>query len=331
MTAIILMGIPAAGKTTFCRLKFFESHVRISLDMLRTRHREKLLLQACVDGRQSFVVDNTNATRVVRRRFIQQARAAGFRIIGYYFSSRVSDALVRNRHRSGAARIPDAGVRGIAGQLELPAFDEGFHELWYVRMDGHGGFAVRQWHSEKDFFVGGVGMKYEEIVGFHGHACPGLAIGYRMTCAAMEALDAIRSGDEEIVAIVENDACGVDALQYISGCTFGKGNLIFRDYGKQVYTLFSRRSGKGVRVVYHGEAIPADVAGDRAARTEFILQAAPEQILTLSEVTMNEPEQARSRPSVLCDRCREEVMETRLQEVDGRSLCIPCAQLACRS
>lgn len=174
-------------------------------------------------------------------------------------------------------------------------------------------------------------MNYEDIVGFHGHACPGLAIGYRMTCAAMEALNAIRSGDEEIVAIVENDACGVDALQYISGCTFGKGNLIFRDYGKQVYTLFSRVSGKGVRVVYHGEAIPADVAGDRAARTEFILHAPPEQVLTLSEVTINEPERARSRPSVRCDRCGEEVMETRLREVDGQSLCIPCAELACRS
>lgn len=169
-------------------------------------------------------------------------------------------------------------------------------------------------------------MRYEEIVKFHGHACPGLAIGYRMASAAMEALKAVRAGDEEIVAIVENDACGVDALQCISGCTFGKGNLIFLDYGKQVYTLYARISGKGVRVIYHGDAIPAELAGDRAARSEYILQAPPEKLLKLTEVVMNDPERARSRPSVLCDRCSEEVMETRLREVDGKRLCIPCAE-----
>lgn len=169
-------------------------------------------------------------------------------------------------------------------------------------------------------------MRYEEIVKFHGHACPGLAIGYRMANAAMEALKAVRAGDEEIVAIVENDACGVDALQCISGCTFGKGNLIFRDYGKQVYTLFSRTSGRGVRVVYHGDGIPAELAGDRAARSQFILQALPEKLLKLTEVTMNEPERARSRPSILCARCHEEVMETRLREVAGERLCVPCAE-----
>lgn len=83
-------------------------------------------------------------------------------------------------------------------------------------------------------------MNYPDIVSFHGHECPCLAIGYRMVCAAMKALNAERSSDEELVAIVENDACGVDALQCVSGCTFGKGNLLFRDYGKQGDTLYSR-------------------------------------------------------------------------------------------
>ncbi len=83
-------------------------------------------------------------------------------------------------------------------------------------------------------------MTYEEIIQFHGHECPGLAIGYRMATAAMETLELFRAEDEELVAIVENDACGVDALQCVTGCTFGKGNLLFRDYGKHVYTIFSR-------------------------------------------------------------------------------------------
>ena len=95
-------------------------------------------------------------------------------------------------------------------------------------------------------------VEFKQIVRFHGHTCPGLTIGYRMSKAAMNFLSDSRAKDEEIVAIVENDACGVDAVQYLTGCTFGKGNLIFKDYGKQVYTFYSRNKGKGVRMVYRG-------------------------------------------------------------------------------
>ena len=91
-------------------------------------------------------------------------------------------------------------------------------------------------------------MTYEEIIAFHGHSCPGLLLGYRMARAAMTRIAGDRSEDEEIVAIVENDGCGVDALQCVTGCTFGKGNLIFRDYGKHAYTIFNRANGRAVRV-----------------------------------------------------------------------------------
>src|SRR6185369_9492529 len=149
MTAIIFIGIPASGKSTFYRERFFATHVRISLDMLKTRHREKLLFEACLAARQPFVVDNTNAARKERARFIGPARGAGFRVIGYYFSSRVDEALERNRQREGKARIPDKGVAGVAGRLELPTLEEGFDELWYVRMDGAGGFVVEEWREEE--------------------------------------------------------------------------------------------------------------------------------------------------------------------------------------
>ena len=79
---------------------------------------------------------------------------------------------------------------------------------------------------------------YQEAVQFHGHSCPGLAMGFRMTKAALDHFSSERSVDEEMVAIVENDACGTDAVQFLSGCTFGKGNLIFKDYGKMVYTFY---------------------------------------------------------------------------------------------
>ncbi len=148
MTAVILIGIPGSGKSTFYLQRFFNSHIRINLDMLRTRHRERLIFQACIDARQQFVIDNTNATQAERRRFIVPARAAGFRASGFYFSSRVEDALQRNRLRQGSARIPDLGVMGIAGRLELPSLAEGFDELWYVRLDGNGGFIVEEWQDD---------------------------------------------------------------------------------------------------------------------------------------------------------------------------------------
>ena len=169
-------------------------------------------------------------------------------------------------------------------------------------------------------------MTYPEIVAFHGHACPGLAIGYRMSRAAMDALSQMRSEDEELVAIVENDACGVDALQCVTGCTFGKGNLIFRDYGKQAYTLYSRDSRKGVRVLFHGNGIPESVRGDRDSFAEWLLKAPDQAMLSVTEVRIDEPEPARIHGSAPCALCGERVMETRLQQVDGKLLCIPCAE-----
>lgn len=168
-------------------------------------------------------------------------------------------------------------------------------------------------------------MNYPETVKFHGHECPGLAIGYRMADAAMKELKSIRSGDEEIVAIVENNACGVDALQCITGCTFGKGNLIFKDYGKQAYTLYSRDSRSGVRVLFNGEKIPEAVRNDRNKMLRWILQAPENDILSLTRVSVPEPEKARIFESVKCDFCHENVMKTRLSQVDDKNICIPCS------
>jgi formylmethanofuran dehydrogenase subunit E len=173
---------------------------------------------------------------------------------------------------------------------------------------------------------GNIDMDYQQIVSFHGHDCPGLAIGYRMASAAMEELYASRSEDEEIVAIVENNACGVDALQCLTGCTFGKGNLIFHDYGKQVYTLFSRASGSGVRVLFRADAIPDDWRENRKALIERLLKAPREEIIDITRVSIREPAPARIHRSLPCASCGELVMETRLRETDGKRLCIPCAE-----
>ena len=167
---------------------------------------------------------------------------------------------------------------------------------------------------------------YKNIIAFHGHSCPGLAIGYRMTEAALDFLSESRSTDEELVAIVENNACGVDALQYISGCTFGKGNLIFKDYGKHVYTLYDRKTKKGVRVVFNDRNVPEAMRKDREKFIDWLLSAPEDEIVSLKEVRIEEPEPARIMKNVTCDLCAEGVMETRAKKINGKTACIPCAE-----
>lgn len=145
--AVILIGIQATGKSTFFQSRFADTHVRINLDMLRTRPRERHLIKACLETGQSFVVDNTNPSREDRARYIDPARAAGFRIIGYYFSSTMRDAMARNAGREGKARIPDKGIRGTRARLELPSPSEGFDELFFVRITGPGEFTVDAWRE----------------------------------------------------------------------------------------------------------------------------------------------------------------------------------------
>lgn len=145
MEAILFIGLQASGKSTFYKQRFFDTHVRINLDMLRTHTRETALLQACLESGASFVVDKMNQTAGHRRRYIEAARAAGFRVIGYYFSSRLGDCLERNAARSGTQRIPDKGVKGTAARLERPQMSEGFDELYYVRIGEGGAFVVEPW------------------------------------------------------------------------------------------------------------------------------------------------------------------------------------------
>jgi formylmethanofuran dehydrogenase subunit E len=148
------------------------------------------------------------------------------------------------------------------------------------------------------------------------------------TIAGLSALAApqiARARDEELVAIVENDACGVDAVQRVAGCSFGKGNLIFRDVGKHAYTFFSRGTGRGVRVVGHRRGMPGRLEDDREARIRWILEAPEADVVSRTEVTVDEPPRARVFQSALCAACGEPVMETRLVDAGGRRLCIPCA------
>lgn len=148
MEAVVFIGIQGSGKSSFYKERFFNSHVRINLDMLKTKHRQQLLLNACIEGKQPFVVDNTNVTAQGRAKFIAPAKAAGLRVVGYYFRSDVKAALVRNSLRDGIARVPVKAILGTYKRLQLPRREEGFDNLFYVRIGETGEFVLEEWKDE---------------------------------------------------------------------------------------------------------------------------------------------------------------------------------------
>ncbi|MEW6244869.1 MAG: FmdE family protein [Bacillota bacterium] len=188
---------------------------------------------------------------------------------------------------------------------------------------------------------------WRRTVQFHGHECVGLALGFQVAEAALHSLGARRDVDEELVAIVENDSCAVDAIQVMTGCTLGKGNLIYKDYGKQGYTFVSRGQNKAVRItarrpdgadsqrldvlrrrIASGEASEEEKLSLRNTMAELtarILSTPFAEICEIREVSVNVPERARLFPSITCTRCGEKVMEPRARIKDGQIVCIPCA------
>lgn len=141
-TCILLIGIQAAGKSTFAACHFAETHVILNLDSLRTRARERQVLQDCLEQHRSFVVDNTNVSRDERARYLPLARAEGFRCIGYVFEAAIGPALLRNSQRRRV--VPDHAVRATRNRLQWPSLEEGFDELHFVRL-ANDGFNIEPW------------------------------------------------------------------------------------------------------------------------------------------------------------------------------------------
>lgn len=147
MEAIIFCGIQATGKTTFFKESFFNTHVRISLDQLNTRNKELRFIETCIQTSHPFVIDNTNSSPEERAKYITIAKANNFKVIGYYFQSKIIDAIKRNNQRVGKENIPEIGIRGTFKRLVLPQIAEGFDELYYVVAENNT-FTVNKWSDE---------------------------------------------------------------------------------------------------------------------------------------------------------------------------------------
>lgn len=142
MQLIIFTGVQASGKSTFYQQYFYHTHLRLNLDMLKTRHRENILFEAALTSKTKMVIDNTNMTRADRERYIQRAKDAEFEIISYYFETDLHSTLQRNAQREGKANIPEKGVRATLQRLEIPQQSEGFDELFKVNLVENDGFAI---------------------------------------------------------------------------------------------------------------------------------------------------------------------------------------------
>jgi formylmethanofuran dehydrogenase subunit E len=189
--------------------------------------------------------------------------------------------------------------------------------------------------------------EWAKCIEFHGHACPGLAYGFRAATIALKELGVKRAKNEELMAIVENDASGVDAVQVVTGCSIGKGNLVFRNLGKHVYTFGNRRTGEAVRIATRHDAIRPDLKQkaimEKARKSGItqdekgvfwslnlglsyaILEIPDEEFCNIRRVELDFPSKAPIFESIICANCGESVAESKARIKDGKAVCMDCA------
>jgi formylmethanofuran dehydrogenase subunit E len=163
--------------------------------------------------------------------------------------------------------------------------------------------------------------KLDATIAFHGHHCPGLTIGIRAVELARRELGDLDALD--LVAVAETDMCGVDAIQFLTDCTFGKGNFIHRDYGKRAFNFFDRKSGKGFRAVLRDSAMGAP-GETRQAGIDRFTALALDDMFAVTPLDCPPPRPAAVLQSLRCAQCGEMTMESRTRRFAGKTYCIPC-------
>jgi formylmethanofuran dehydrogenase subunit E len=161
---------------------------------------------------------------------------------------------------------------------------------------------------------------WNDCVTFHGHECGGLTIGYKASLYAIDLLELAFSDNEQVVCITENDACGVDAIQVMLGCSIGKGNLLFHMCGKQAYSFYNRKNGKSVRLVLK----PKPEGMTKEELFAYYQSCKPEEMFEVKEATIRLPEKARLFDSYICDCCGEVTGSNWIRLSGGKKLCLDC-------
>ena len=185
----------------------------------------------------------------------------------------------------------------------------------------------------------------DQTIAFHGHSCPGLSIGIRAAELALQRVG--HAEDEDLVAVVETDMCGVDAIQFLTGCTFGKGNLIHKDHGKMAFSFYDRGKHTGFRAL-----LRPDFSGDLGSELRNLMKKVEdvtaneedharlqklrgelqerymtvdlEEMFVVTEPSLPVPKPARVLQSLQCEACGEMTMESRTRRFDGKTLCLSC-------
>ena len=147
---VIMMGIQGSGKSTFYHTYLKDDFVHINLDTLKTRHQEDLLIRQCIREEKNFAIDNTNPTKANRQRYIPLAQAAGYKIIGFFMESKLRPCIERNNQRTGKARIPSTAIAATSNKLQIPGYEEGFDELYFVKNDGKT-MTIEKWRNLDEF------------------------------------------------------------------------------------------------------------------------------------------------------------------------------------
>ena len=161
---------------------------------------------------------------------------------------------------------------------------------------------------------------WQDCVSFHGHACGGLTIGYKASLYAIRLLELEFSDDEQVVCIAENDACGIDGIQVMLGCSIGKGNLLFHMRGKQAFSFYNRKNGKSVRLVLK----PRPEGMTREDAFAYYQNCTPEEMFEVKTATICVPEKARMFDSFVCECCGETTGANWIRLADGKKLCLDC-------
>ena len=161
---------------------------------------------------------------------------------------------------------------------------------------------------------------WQDCVAFHGHECGGLTIGYKASLYAIELLGLEFSDDEQVVCIAENDACGIDGIQVMLGCSVGKGNLLFHMRGKSAYSFYNRKTGKSVRLVMK----PKPAGMTREASFTYYQACDPKDMFEVKQTTIALPESARLFESYICDCCGEAAGANWIRLAGEKKLCLDC-------